>query len=187
MVTIVVRLADLEFLSPSDLDGRSTEEIVAAIRQQFDYLPGKLDVELREGVAYINFEGPSSQQQTEALRLLEKAAKRAKSGEFQRAKGIYQRVLELDPAMADARRELAMTLFELGDMPAAKDELIDALRLKADDAWSYVVLGNIYMKHDRVTLLHARLGVEAGRPVCAEQSRGGLAGTRRCGESIAML
>ena len=38
------------------------------------------------------------------------------------------RVLELDPAMADARRELAMTLFELGDMSAAKDQLIDALR-----------------------------------------------------------
>jgi len=94
-------------------------------------------------------QGAAAQEQTEARRLLEKAAKRAKSGEFQRAKDIYQRILELDPAMADARRELAMTLFELGDMAAAKDELIDALRLKADDAWSYVVLGNIYVKHDR--------------------------------------
>ena len=150
MVTIVVRLTDLEFLSPHDLSGGlSTAEIIDAIRAQFDYLPGDLHVEISDGVASIQFEGAAAQEQTEARCLLEKAAKRAKSGEFQRAKDIYQRILELDPAMADARRELAMTLFELGDMAAAKDELIDALRLKADDAWSYVVLGNIYVKHDR--------------------------------------
>jgi len=150
VVTLVVRLADLEFLSPRDLSGGlSASEIIEVIRKQFGYLPGEVDVEISDGVATIHFEQASEQKQTEARRLLEKAAKRAKSGEFRKAKDIYERVLELDPAMADARRELAMTLFELGDMPAAKDELIDALRLKADDAWSYVVLGNIYVKHDR--------------------------------------
>ena len=149
-MTIVVRLADLELLSPHDLSGGlSSSEIIDVIRKQFGYLPGEVDVEISDGVATIQFEQASEQKQTEARRLLEKAAKRAKSGEFRKAKDIYERVLELDPAMADARRELAMTLFELGDMPAAKDELIDALRLKADDAWSYVVLGNIYVKHDR--------------------------------------
>jgi tetratricopeptide (TPR) repeat protein len=150
MVTILVRLADLEFLSPHDLGGGlSTSEIVDVIRKQFGYLPGEVDVEINDGVATIQFEEASQQKQMEARRLLEKAAKRAKSGEFRKAQDIYEKVLELDPAMADARRELAMTLFELGDMPAAKDQLIDALRLKPDDAWSYVVLGNVYVKHDR--------------------------------------
>jgi len=149
MVTLVVRLADLEFLSPRDLSGGlSSAEILDAIRQQFDYLPGELHIEINEGVATIQFEGASVQEQTEARRLYEKAAKRAKIGEFRKAKDIYDRVLELDPAMADARRELAMTLFELGDMEGAKNELIDALRLQPDDALSYVVLGNIYVKHD---------------------------------------
>jgi len=150
MFTLVVRLADLEFLSPHDLSGGlSTAEIIDVIRKQFDYLPGDVQVDISNGVAAIQFEEASPQDQTEARRLLEKAARRAKSGEFRKAKDIYERVLELDPAMADARRELAMSLFELGDMPAAKDQLIDALRLKPDDAWSYVVLGNIYVKHDR--------------------------------------
>jgi tetratricopeptide (TPR) repeat protein len=150
MVTILVRLADLEFLSPHDLSGGlSTYEIVEVIRKQFGYLPGEVDVEINDGVATIQFEEASQQKQMEARRLLEKAAKRAKSGEFRKAQDIYEKVLELDPAMADARRELAMTLFELGDMSAAKDQLIDALRLKPDDAWSYVVLGNVYVKHDR--------------------------------------
>jgi tetratricopeptide (TPR) repeat protein len=161
-MTILVRLADLEFLSPHDLSGRlSSAEIIDVIRKQFGYLPGEVRVEISDGVATIQFEEASAQKQSEAQRLLEKAAKRAKSGEFQRAKDIYQRVLEIDPAMADARRELAMTLFELGDMLGAKDQLIDALRLKPDDAWSYVVLGNIYVKHDRDLATAARFFTRA--------------------------
>lgn len=162
MATILVRLSDLEFLSPQDLSGGlSTAEIINVIRKQFDYLPGEVRVGINDGVATIQFEEASTQKQTEAQRLLEKAAKRAKSGEFQKAKDIYKRVLELDPALADARRELAMTLFELRDMAAAKDELIDALRLRPDDAWSYVVLGNIYVKHDRDLTTAARFFTRA--------------------------
>lgn len=150
MVTFVVQLADLKFLTPHDLSGGlSAAEIIDVIRKQFDYLPGDVHIEIGDGIVTIQFEGASAQEQTEARRLFEKAAKRAKDGEFRKAKDIYDRVLELNPAMADARREMAMTLFELGDMSAAKDQLIDALRLDPNDAWSYVVLGNIYVKHDR--------------------------------------
>ncbi len=157
MVVIVVRLADLEFLSKDELKSEHSEsEIIKKIRRQFDYLPGELDVTIKDGVATIQFEEASEGERSEARRLFEKAAKRASSGEFQKAKDIYNRVLELDPAMADARRELAMTLFELGDMPGAKDELVDALRLNPDDAWSYVVLANIYVKHDRDLATAAR-------------------------------
>ena len=149
MVTLVVRLADLEFLSPHDLSGGlSTAEIIDVIRKQFDYLPGDIHVEISDGVATIRFEEASAHDQAEARRLLEKAAKRAKSGEFEKAKDIYERVLDLDPTVPNARRDLAMTLYELGDMAAAKDQLIDALQLVPDDAWSYVVLGNIYVKHE---------------------------------------
>src|SRR5439155_24054426 len=49
MVTILVRLADLEFLSPHDLSGGlSTSEIVDVIRKQFGYLPGEVDVEIND-------------------------------------------------------------------------------------------------------------------------------------------
>ena len=157
MVVFVVRLADLAFLSQDDLGaGLSTPAIIEKIRQQFDYLPGELDIEINDRVATIQYEEASESERSEAQRLFEKAAKRASNGEFEKAKDIYARVLELNPAMADARRELAMTLFELGDMPGAKDELIDALRLKPDDAWSYVVLANIYVKHDRDLTTAAR-------------------------------
>lgn len=111
MFTLVVRLADLEFLSPHDLSaGLSTAELIDVIRKQFGYLPGEVQVDIADGVATIQFEEASTQDQSEARRLLERAAKRAKTGEFRKAKDIYERVLELDPAMADARRELAGNL-----------------------------------------------------------------------------
>lgn len=149
MLTFLVKLTDLKFLSPDDLSGDlSVKDTIDAICNHFDHLPGEVRVEINAGVVTIQFEEATEQNQTEARRLFEKAAKRAKNGEFRKAKEIYERVLELDPARADARRELAMALFEIGDMEGAKNELIEALRLQPDDGWSYVVLGNIYMKHD---------------------------------------
>lgn len=157
MVVLVVRLADLEFLTKDELSEEgSTSAIIEKLRRQFDYLPGKLEIFVHDGVATIRFEEPSENERSEARRLLEKAAKRARNGEFEKARDIYARVLELDPTLHDARRDLAMTLFELGDMPGAKDELIDALRLKPDDSWSYVVLGNIYARHDKDLLTAKR-------------------------------
>jgi Flp pilus assembly protein TadD len=39
-----------------------------------------------------------------------------------------------------------MVHYELGQLDAAKDELIDALRLAPDDAWSHLVMGNIFTR-----------------------------------------
>jgi hypothetical protein len=64
MVTLVVRLADLEFLSPRDLSGGlSTAGIIEAIRQQFDYLPGELHIEISEG-AHVGFKRLAPEQDT---------------------------------------------------------------------------------------------------------------------------
>ncbi|MFN9980581.1 MAG: tetratricopeptide repeat protein, partial [bacterium] len=48
--------------------------------------------------------------------------------------------------MPDTHRDLAMAHYELGDFGAAKDHLIDALRLAPGDAWNHVVLANIYTR-----------------------------------------
>ena len=76
----------------------------------------------------------------------EQASQKAKSGDFQQALHLFTQALTANPALPVARRDLAMLHYELGDLSAAKDQLIDALRLAPDDAWSYVVLGNIFTR-----------------------------------------
>jgi Tfp pilus assembly protein PilF len=50
----------------------------------------------------------------------------------------------LQPTFHQARRDLAMACLETGDVDSAKNHLIEVLRLNPGDAWSWVVVGNIY-------------------------------------------
>ena len=72
--------------------------------------------------------------------------KRAREGDYKKAIGIYKRVLELDPSLHEARRDLAMAYVEIGDVENATNHLIEVLRLDPKDAWSWVVLGNLYIR-----------------------------------------
>jgi Tfp pilus assembly protein PilF len=60
--------------------------------------------------------------------------------------GIYKRVLELQPSFHSARRDLAMAYVEVGDVESATNHLIEVLRLDPKDAWSWVVLANLYIR-----------------------------------------
>ena len=69
-------------------------------------------------------------------------------GEFQKAVGKFSRVLELDPSNIEARRNLGMAFMELGELEKAREHLIEAATLDPNDAWSYVVLGNILARDE---------------------------------------
>lgn len=58
-------------------------------------------------------------------------------------------MLELNPSVHKVRRDLAMTCMETGDTEGAKNHLIEVLRLNPDDAWGWVVLGNLYAKNQK--------------------------------------
>jgi len=147
MNAVVVRLSDLAFLSPADLSGACSEsELGEKILKQFAFLPGDLRVTITDGTARIEYSEPAAEKLREAQRLSEQAAQSAKSGDFQQALHLFTQALAANPALPVARRDLAMLHYELGDLSAAKDQLIDALRLAPDDAWSYVVLGNIFTR-----------------------------------------
>lgn len=149
-MTITVKLSDLSFLpefcQDADIDAGQAAEI---IRQQFGFLAPDLRVSIRDGHAEIEFAEPPVARISEAARLANKGSQKAIEGEYTRAVEILRRALSLNPAMSDARRDLAMSLFELGDMEAAKGELLDTLRLQPSDVGSLVVLGNIYFRHEK--------------------------------------
>ena len=147
MLTLAIPLAHLAFLTGDPADGSVSEEtLIARIREQFGFLGTGVTVTIRAGIAHISLPPAAAAKADEATKLYERAGKRAREGDFARAVELYQRVLTLNPALPSAHRDLAMSLMELGRTEEAKDALIDALRLTPDDAWSFVVLGNLYAK-----------------------------------------
>jgi Flp pilus assembly protein TadD len=122
--------------------------ITDKLREIFSFLPDGTDFSVEGETVTITVPDSEATRKAEASRLAEKAAQRARQGEYEKAKDIFRRVLELDPAHPNTRRDLAMICVETGDNDEAKDYLIESLRLTPDDPWSLVVLANQYAKED---------------------------------------
>ena len=120
------------------------DTILAMVKRQFAFLPQPLDIEIGDSAVTVSFPSESKNAQMEASRLAERAAKRATEGDSTKAISLLKRVLDLQPSFHQARRDLAMNCMEVGDVESAKNHLIEVLRLNPGDAWSWVVLGNIY-------------------------------------------
>ncbi|RFC44174.1 MAG: Tetratricopeptide (TPR) repeat, partial [Verrucomicrobia bacterium] len=118
----------------------------AKLAALFPFLPAGTTFTVADGVVTIEIPEAGQSEVTEAERLASKAEKRAQNGEFAKAKGIYERVLQLNPTSIEPRRNLAMVCYELGEFEDAKDHLIEVLRLDPTNAWSFVILGNIYSR-----------------------------------------
>jgi tetratricopeptide (TPR) repeat protein len=118
----------------------------ATISALFPFLPDGTTFTIENGEVTIEVPGAGLSDVTEAERLAAKAEKRAQNGEFAKAKPIYERVLQLNPVAIEPRRNLAMVCYELGEFEEAKDHLIEVLRLDPSNAWSFVILGNIYSR-----------------------------------------
>lgn len=148
-MTFITTLSDIELLPEgSGVSKLSGQELLDRLSSVFDYLPEGTTFNINGEKISITVPESQASQKVEASRLAEKAAQRARQGEYEKAKDIYRRVLELDPSHPNVRRDLAMIFVETGDNDEAKDYLIEALRLSPDDPWSLVVLANQYAKED---------------------------------------
>ncbi len=130
----------------SELQGPALEKWV---RDQYSFLPQPLEIQLIDGEAILTYPGESASSQAEAARLAQKASKRAAEGHYDKAIGIFNRVLELQSSLHSARRDLAMVYVEKGDVDNATDHLVEVLRVDPKDAWSWVVLANLYIREKR--------------------------------------
>ncbi len=141
-----IPLDSLKLFSSAELDGLADAEIVARIRADHPDLLADARIVIADRMVTIEFPEPAAQARSEALRLLEKGLQRSRQGEFQKAAGIFERILELDPSCASAYRNLGMVLMELGQTERARQNLVEAALLNPDDAWPYVVLGNALVR-----------------------------------------
>jgi tetratricopeptide (TPR) repeat protein len=120
--------------------------IAPLILKQFGFLPQPVTVTVEGDEVVIQYPEESTAAQAEAARLAERAGKRAAEGNYEKAIGILKRVLELQPSLHKARRDLAMAYVETGDIDNATNHLIEVLRFDPGDAWSWVVLANLYIR-----------------------------------------
>ena len=145
MRTIRLKVADLfEFEGKPPSGDLATITTLAA--KQFSFLPQPVVVQVEGDEIAIQYPEESSAAQAEAARLAGRAGRRAAEGNYQQAIGILKRVMELQPSLYGARRDLAMAYVETGDVDNATNHLIEVLRLNPRDTWSWVVLANLYIR-----------------------------------------
>lgn len=148
MRTLRLKISDLyefegEPRSPQEPEPLSITPIVL---RQFGFLPQPISVTIEGDEVVLQFPEEPGAAQAEAARLAVKAAKRAAEGNYEKAISIFKRVLELQPSLHSARRDLAMAFVETGDVDHALNHLIEVLRLDPQDTWSWVVLANLYIR-----------------------------------------
>ena len=148
MNMIVVRLQDLPGLESIDTSKLSAAEVEAAVRRCFAFFPKSANIHVAGEMVTIELPAAAAADAAEAVRLCERAGKRAAEGQYRKAVDIYKYALELDPGLLRARRDLAMACVELKEFDEAKNHLIEILRLDPKDVWSWVVLANHYSKQE---------------------------------------
>ena len=151
MKSVTIAINDLfEFEGQPVPAQRPHNTVVEAMaRHQFGFLRQPVQIEIGDNTVTVSFSEESSKAQDEAARLAERATKRATEGNYDKAISLWKRVLELNPSLHKARRDLAMSCMETGDTEGAKNHLIEVLRLNPADAWGWVVLGNLYAKNQK--------------------------------------
>ena len=147
-MVLQVPLRHLTLLLGEDISSLPQPALIARIKALFGFLGEIGEVELRDDTALLHLHETAPQKTAECAKLADRAAKKAREGDYSRAVELLRRALPLSPTQSTLHRDLAMALMELGQHAAAKDALIDALKLDATDAWSFVVLGNLYAKHE---------------------------------------
>jgi Tfp pilus assembly protein PilF len=147
-ITIPLQEIPTDLDNPVDLTSLPEDEVIAHIKELYSFVSPTLDVSIVDDIVTISIPQEDAYRAGEARRTYERAARAAERGRYRPAIRMFQDVLEVLPAHADARRNLAMAYMEAGDSNAAKQHLIEVLRLKPDDAWAFLILGNLYVQSE---------------------------------------
>ncbi len=151
MPTILIGLKDisLDLDKQIDWNALSEEEAISLIKRTYQFLSSEIEVSIVNGIATITLPEEKAQRAEEALKWYSQGTRQAEQGDYKRAAHLFERVLERLPNHIEARRDLAMAHLEMGNIEQAKRRLIQVLNLAPKDAWSYVLLANLYAKHEK--------------------------------------
>ncbi len=106
-----------------DPSAGSEEEIIALIKKTYGFIAEAMEVSVQEGMVRIKFKDATPEKINEALAKFKKAVKEGQEGRLLKALKLFQEILSVIPEHVDARRNLAKTYLELGNLDKAKKHL----------------------------------------------------------------
>lgn len=129
------------FFDPSgDAPPSMSVEHAAAM---YSFLPVGTTFQLTDDDLLIGCPDPGKKRLADAAELFERASRRARDGDHEKAIKLYETGLAIDALHTTARRDLAMSRMAKGDSTGADAELRRLLLLAPTDAWAWVILGNL--------------------------------------------
>jgi tetratricopeptide (TPR) repeat protein len=149
VVIVPLKQIILDPANPIDLTTLAEVDAIRLIKDSYGFLSSTLDVSIRDGLAVIELKEEHAKRASEAQKDYLKGVKEAQHGNYQKAVKLFSKMLEVVPQHVDARRNLAMAHLEMGQHQQAKTLLEECLKLDPTNAWSFVLIGNIYAKHER--------------------------------------
>lgn len=135
----------------------------ARARELYSFLPSATSLQVTDTELILSLPAvsPSVAAQVEDLR--ERATRRAKNGDHNKAVELYSKALSLNPLAISPRRDLAMCFMADGKIDRAEEALKALVLLAPADPWSWVILGNLTSKERRNFALaerYFRRGIE---------------------------
>jgi len=151
MAVILIPLKDIivDPTKPVDLSTLPEAEAIRAIKACYGFLSKSIEVSLEDGIAVITTVDRFVGKTQKVKKIFQRGVGEARQGNYRKAVSSFTKVLELLPEDLEARRNLAMAYLEMGDGDMAKRHLEQCQKLDPADAWTYVLLGNIYAKKER--------------------------------------
>lgn len=147
MISISIALNDIIVNPTQSFDWRSLrqEEVLLSLSQIYSFLPAPLGIAVDGEIATV--ESPFDSQKTSRQhKLLERATDEANRGRYAQAVKLLNQLLEHIPDSVDGRRNLGMAYLEMGQPDLAEKHLLEAYHLGPQDAYTLLLLGNIYLE-----------------------------------------
>jgi len=145
-----IQLTDLS-AAPGFFDGAGDAAPILnaeRVAQIYSFFPADADFTLTDDHLVIARADLAKKRLAEARELFERASKRAREGDHDKAIQQYERGLSIDPLYVVGRRDLAMSRMAKRDNVGADAELRRLLLLAPAHAWAWVILGNLNFRQN---------------------------------------
>jgi tetratricopeptide (TPR) repeat protein len=131
-----------------DFSNSPEDVIIEKIRKAYGVIAEVIDLHIQDDMVIIEFKDSTPEKFDEAMGKLKKGVSEAENGKLLKALKLFQEVLSVIPENVDARRNMARVYLDLGNMEKAKKYLFECLQVDPKDAWSTLMLGNIYARNE---------------------------------------